>query len=165
MHTGAFRLQGESRSAPRCFLIRCYILRRQLVTWEPRSLVYITILCALCPEKHMPGGPVRQLRTEETCALKFRWLSELRVLGAQSSDESVRCWMCGPGLQLLGEKLGVAWFLLFAPCCTRTGVESEIVSLSLSCPCPASHLSNLQKSLRWFLGYFQKEVLCVLFDM
>ena len=64
--------------------------------WEPRTLVYIPILCALGPEKHMPGGPVRQLRTLlsllsfcVTCALKFHRLSELKVLGAQSSDESL----------------------------------------------------------------------------
>ena len=58
--------------------------------WEPCTLVYIPILCALGPEKHMPGGPVRQLRTLlsllsfcVTCALKFHRLSELWVLRAQ----------------------------------------------------------------------------------
>ena len=113
VHAGAFRLQRESQSAPRCFLIRCYILRRQLVMWEPRTLVYIPILCALGPEKHMPGGPVRQLRTLlsllsfcVTCALKFHQLSELRVLGAQSSDESL--WGAGCVVQVF-RSLGRSW--------------------------------------------------------
>ena len=110
------------------------------------SSVIAIILCDMCTQV----SPA--FRAKSFGCSELRW-------------ESVRCWMCGPGLQLLGEKLGDAWFRLFAPCYTRTGVESEIVSLSLSCPCPVSHLCNLQKSLRWFLGYFQKEVLCVLFDM
>ena len=113
------------------------------------SSVIAIILCDMCTQV----SPA--FRAKSFGCSELRW-------------ESGRCWMSPSsprGLQLLGEKLGVAWFELFTPCYTRTGVESEIVSLSLSCPCPVSHLSSLQKSLRWFLSYFQKEVLCVLFDM